>query len=196
MTGNAPFHAHRGMFEDERTALVSVALHTGHLIPIGQADLARIEASVRLMTIHAVDCALLVFVAERFVESGQILAMAGQTKPVRPLGPQMNRLLGFMNAVTIGANYLAPSMQPAGKPRMLFHARVAGQADLRDLICRQLIEGAYFGQISGLNVIHSGAVTPFAGFRLPALLGMCIQDLVRILLKFLKIILMTGGTSR
>jgi len=38
-------------------------------------------------------------------------------------------------------------------------------------------------------------MTRFAGFRLPALVGIRIQDLVRIFLKLLKIILMTGGTG-
>ena len=103
MTGDTPFHAHRGMFKDERPSLIGMALDARHFISVGEADLPRIEASVRLMTIHTVNCALLVFVTERFVEGGQVLAMAGQTKPVRPIGPQMNRLLGFVNAVTIGA---------------------------------------------------------------------------------------------
>jgi len=86
------------------------------------------------MTIHTVDRSLLVFVAERLVKGGQILAMTGQTELVRSLGPQMNRLLGFVDPVTIGARHLAPSVQPARKPRVLLHARVASQANLGNTI--------------------------------------------------------------
>ena len=126
VTRDAPFHAHGSMFEDERAALVGVALHTGNLISVGEADLARIEAAMRLVTIHTMDRAFLIFMAERLVEGGQIFAMAGQAKLVRSPGPQVNRLFSFMDAVTIGTGYLDPSMQPAGESRMLFHARVAG----------------------------------------------------------------------
>ena len=137
MTGHAPAHFDRHVFERERPTLVSMTVQASGLVGMNECELRPLFASVRRVATHTVHRISREAVAERPLEPGALRYVTGGAQVIRRLPEQGRFCRASMNRVAGRACHGLARMGVEKTITMDGFVLVAVQASRRALPGRQ-----------------------------------------------------------